>query len=93
MCTLTKKSKQIMRQAKKRTQQKLKKGQTEYLEFLTECGKNQLDYCNYVKSELDNYLANFWFGACKDPDSDYETDSDDPEKKSLMYSANTMRSF
>ena len=34
-----------------------------------------------------------WFGARKDPDSDYESDPDDPQKKKLMYSANTMKNF
>ena len=55
--------------------------------FLTECGEEHTEYWNYTEPELDNFLSKFWFGARKDPDDDYESDTDDPEKKSLMYSA------
>ena len=42
---------------------------------------------------MDTYLCKFWFGPRKDPDKDFESDSDDPEKQELMYLANTMHSF
>ena len=42
---------------------------------------------------MDNYLCKFWFGARKDPDKDFESDSDDPEKQELMFLANIMHSF
>ena len=47
----------------------------------------------YEEPELDNFLSKFWFGARKDPDSDYESDEEDPEHHKLMYSTNTMKSF
>ena len=64
-----------------------------FKKFLIKCGEKQLDYWNYAESELDNFLCKFWFGAHKNSESDYETDSDDPKKKNLMYSANTIHSF
>ena len=64
-----------------------------FRKFLAQCGETNLDYWSYEEPELDNYLAKFWFGARKSPDSDYESDTEDPERKNLMYSANTMRSF
>ena len=64
-----------------------------FKKFLAECGENKLDYLYYKEPELDAYLAKFWFGAKKTTESDYETDSEDPEHQNLMYSANTMKSF
>ena len=61
--------------------------------FLSECGELNLDYWYYQEPELDNFLSKFWFGARKDPDSDYESDTEDPERHKLMYTANTMKSF
>ena len=61
--------------------------------FLSECGETDLDYWNYQEPDLDSYLSKFWFGARKDPDDDYKSDSDDPDKKELMYSANTIKNF
>ena len=61
--------------------------------FLSQCGEVNLDYWRYEEPELDNYLSKFWFGARKNPESDYESDNDDPERQNLMYSANTMKSF
>ena len=64
-----------------------------FQKFLIKCGEKQLDYWNYAESELDNFLCKFWFGAHKNSESDYETESDDPKKKNLMHSANTIHSF
>ena len=64
-----------------------------FQKFLTECGEQDTDYWNFTEPDLDSFLSKFWFGARKDPDKDYESNTDDPEKQSLMYSANTMRSF
>ena len=64
-----------------------------FRKFLSEWREKQLDYWNYEEPDLDSYLCKFWFGARKDPDSDFESDSEDPGRKSLMYLANTMRSF
>ena len=64
-----------------------------FKKFLTQCGESNLDYWSYEEPELDNFLSKFWFGARKDPESDYETDEEDPEHHNLMYSANTMKSF
>ena len=64
-----------------------------FCRFLQQCGESNLEYWNYEEPELDSFLLKFWFGARKDPDSDYESDSKDPDRKELMYSANTMRSF
>ena len=61
--------------------------------FLEECGATDLNYWYFDEPDLDNYLSKFWFGARKDPESDYESDEDDPERKKLMYSANTMKNF
>ena len=60
---------------------------------MRQCGETNVDYWYYEEPELDCYLSKFWFGARKDPDSDYESDNDDPERTNLMYSVNTMRSF
>ena len=64
-----------------------------FRKFLSECGEMNTDYWSYDEPELDSFLSKFWFGARKDPDSEYETDSDDPDKQILMYSANTMLCF
>ena len=64
-----------------------------FRKFLAQCGETNLDYWYYEEPELDNFLSKFWFGARKNPESDYESDSDDPERQNLMYSANTMKSF
>ena len=64
-----------------------------FRKFLTECGETNTEYWNYEEPELDFFLCNFWFGARKDPDSDYDSDEDDADKTNLMYSANTMKSF
>ena len=64
-----------------------------FQKFLRQCGETNVDYWYYKEPELDCYLSKFWFGARKDPDSDYESDNDDPERTNLMYSVNTMRSF
>ena len=64
-----------------------------FQKFLRQCGESNVDYWFYEEPELDNYLSKFYFGARKDADSDFETDSEDPERQELMYSANTMRSF
>ena len=61
--------------------------------FLSQCGETDLNYWNYTEPDLDAYLSKFWFGARKDPDSDYKSDNEDPERKQLMYSANTMKNF
>ena len=60
---------------------------------MTQCGEVNLEYWSYEEPELDNYLSKFWFGARKNPDSDYESDKDYPECQNLMYSSNTMKSF
>ena len=60
---------------------------------MQQAGKDNLDYWTYEEDELDMMLEKFWFGARKDPDSEYETDDEDPQKQSLMYSANTMKNF
>ena len=49
--------------------------------FLQEMGKSNLEYWYYDEEELDNMLAKFYHGAHKDPDSDFESDPEDPEKK------------
>ena len=64
-----------------------------FQKFLKQIGKTDLDYWNYDEEELDNMLCKFYYGARKDPDSDYDSDSDDPQKTRLMYSANTMKNF
>ena len=64
-----------------------------FRKFLAQCGESNLEYWSYEEPELDNYLSKFWFGARKTADSDYESDSEDPERHNLMYSANTMKSF
>ena len=61
--------------------------------FLKDNGESNLDYWNYEEPELDSFLSRFWFGARKDPNDDYVSDNEDPDRKSLMYSANTIRSF
>ena len=55
--------------------------------FLKQCGETNLDYWFYEEPKLDSFLSNFWFGARKDPDSDYETDSDNSEGKICKYYA------
>ena len=60
---------------------------------MQQAGKDNLDYWYYEEDDLDIMLEKFWFGARKDPDSDYDSDADDPQKTQLMYSANTMKNF
>ena len=64
-----------------------------FQKFLQQLGKDNLEYWYYHEEELDKILAKFWYGAYKDPDSDYESDPEDPQKISLMYCANTMKNF
>ena len=74
-----------------------KRADKAFRNFLKECGleDERLDYWKLSASELDNYLAKFWFGARKDCDfSDDEDDFEaDPYLKKLYYSANTLRNF
>ena len=64
-----------------------------FQKFLGELGKEDLRYWLYEEEELDIALEKFWFGARKSPDEECESDPEDPQKVSLMYSANTMRNF
>ena len=64
-----------------------------FCRFLSQCREEDLQYWNYSESDLDAYLSKFWFGARKDPDSDYESDENNPDHKELMYRANTMKNF
>ena len=48
-----------------------------FQKFLLQIGKADLEYWLYDKDELDIILEKFWFGARKDPDSDYESDTED----------------
>ena len=70
-----------------------KRANSAFQKFLQQAGKQDLRYWLYTEDELDIMLEKFWFGARKDPDSDYESDPEDTEKKALMYSANTMKNF
>ena len=64
-----------------------------FQKFLSQCGKTDLEYWLYDEEELDSMLSKFWFGAQKDADSEEDTDTEDPKKTNLMYSANTMKNF
>ena len=60
----------------------------------TGCPKEETDYWNFTEPELDSYLAKFWFGARKDICEDNPaTAEDDPELKSRLYKANTLKNF
>ena len=68
--------------------------------FLQACGLDETDcdYWDFTEESLDDYLAKFWFGARKSTtdqgDSDNETDEEeDPNLKSTMYSANSLRNY
>ena len=74
-------------------QLKVRSVQTLLFKVLLQYGKSDLHYWNYDEEELDSMLAKFWFGARKDPDTDEETDTEDPKKMNLMYSTNTMKNF
>ena len=66
-----------------------------FTKFLEAYGKEgeDLEYWNYTASELDNYLAKFWFGAHKEtPEKDAEESNKDG-LTSTMYTANTLRNF
>ena len=50
----------------------------------------QMDYWNFAKPDLDNFLAKFWFGAHKDTDDSQDSvPTEDPELKGQMYKATT----
>ena len=59
--------------------------------FSQQIGCSDLKYWFYDEEDLDNFLTKFYFRAHKNPDADAEADEDDPQKTSLMYSANTMK--
>ena len=50
---------------------------------------------NYDEPTLDNCLASFWFGARKDicEDNIQNENDEDPDMKSYIYSANTLKNF
>ena len=70
-----------------------KRANSAFQKFLAQAGKEDLRYWLYEEDELDIMLEKFWFGAHKDPDSDYENDPEDTQKQDLMYSANTMKNY
>ena len=87
-------------------EKKLKDGQNEntvrseqkahkaFNRFLIENNVTDLDYWFYEEPQLDKWLAKFWLCVRKPDDSDTESDvEEDPDKKTNMYSANTLRSF
>ena len=77
----------------KNTKHSEERANTSFRKFLAQVGKTDLDYWLYEEDELDIMLEKFWFGARKDPDTDYQSDNDDSQKTKLMYSASTMRNF
>ena len=76
-----------------------RKADRAFTNFLIALGKDESDlkYWFYDEITLDDCLAKFWFGArkniCEDSPSDEEDAGNDPELKSRMYSANTLKSF
>ena len=70
-----------------------------FKKFLIALGKeeNDTDYWFYDEVTLDDCLAKFWFGArkdiCEDLPVDNYDDQEDPEMKSRLYKANTLKSF
>ena len=76
-----------------------RKADKAFTRFLTANAAESLEYWFFEEPELDNWLAKFWLCVRKDEnDSDTEDEDSqnkplDPQKKSLMYSANTLRSF
>ena len=52
-----------------------------FQKFLQQAVKTDLNYCLYKEGELDLMLEKFQFGAHKDPDSDYNNDTEDSQKK------------
>ena len=82
----------------KNTVKSERKADKAFTRFLTANGAEGLEYWYFDEPELDNWLAKFWLCVRKDEnDSDSEEESQDtpqdPQKTSLMYSANTLRSF
>ena len=63
-------------------QQKQKREQTVHSNDFY--GKTNLDYWYYEEPELDWYLSKFWFGVRKNLNSDYESDTEDPECQKLI---------
>ena len=64
-----------------------------FQKFLSQYGKDNLEYWFYDEEELDSMLAKFWFGSRKDTDLDAESNTDNPKKMNLMSSANAMKHF
>ena len=66
-----------------------------FTKFLITMGvpEDNTDYWNFTEPELDNYLAKFWFGACKDICEDEDDSQQDPDMKERMYKANSLRNF
>ena len=67
---------------------------TKFLQALGKEGED-LEYWNYTASELDNYLAKFWYGARKEPSDDEinENQDEEVELKSTLYTASSLKNF
>ena len=52
-----------------------------------------MKYWMYEEDKLDLMLEKVWLSTYKDLDKDYESDLEDQNVMSLMYSANTMEDF
>ena len=73
-----------------------KRADKAFIKFLMEMGvpPDQTNYWNFSEPDLDNFLAKFWFGARKDnDDSQEQVLQQDPELKSQMYKATTLRNL
>ena len=66
-----------------------------FCKFLVVLGRDESDteFWYYDEPTLDEALAKFWFGACKDLCDDIDKTGEDPEMKNRLCSANTLKSF
>ena len=87
------KTKKSKNQNTEKTENRADKAFTNFL-IAMGCSPDETDYWNFTEPELDTYLAKFWFGARKDGNDEETTDAEsDPQLKSRMYKANTLKNF
>ena len=73
-----------------------KKAHKAFTRYLSQNGAEDLNYWFFEEPELDNWLAKFWLCVRKeedDTDSETESQQDDHDRKTQMYSANSLRLF
>ena len=85
------KSKQAKNSNTDKSERRADKAFRKFLEALG-YDENDTDYWYFDEPTLDGCLAKFWFGARKDIWGE-EDESNDPDMKNRLYSANSLKNF